>query len=265
MKILRFFFPILFLILPALSMAADEEMNSNPVLVTVNGVPITQEEVQHFITKQGKPIAPEDALRELINVELISQTAINENIMQEKSLELELKRIKSALIASTYLQKHLQNLEISEEDINARYKADYLESNESTEYNANHILVKTQSEAMDIIQQLDTGAEFTELAKKLSTGPSGKKGGELGWFSPSDMVAPFSKATTELSAGKYSKEPVQTQFGWHVIKLNETRKADAPTLASVRQQLTTSIAADSIKNILKVLHDGAKIEFNQHQ
>lgn len=265
MKTFRIICLALLFISPVSSMAAEAEKASNPVLVTVNGVAITQEEVKHFIGKQAKPIAPEDALRELINVELIAQTAKNENIMQEKALVLELKRIKSALIASTYLQKHLQNLEISEDEINARYKTDYVEGTESTEYNANHILVKTEKEAQDIIQQLDKGTDFSELAKKLSTGPSGKKGGSLGWFTQSDMVGPFSKATASLTAGKYSKEPVQTQFGWHVILLNEMRKAAAPTLESVRQKLTTSIAADSIKTKLKELHDGAKIVLNQQQ
>lgn len=261
MKTLNILICALFIMLPATSMAEETTKTENPVLVHVNGVAITKDEVQHFIAKQANPIQPVDALREMINVELVSQSAKNTGVMEDKSLNLELKRIKTALIASTFLQQHLQNLEIDDKAIEARYKADYLEGESGTEYNANHILVKTETEAKDIINKLDEGAEFTELAKTLSTGPSGKKGGALGWFSSTDMVAPFSKATSELAAGKYSKDPVQTQFGWHVILLNESRKAEPPALDSVRQKLTNAIAADSIKSVLKDLHDKAKIEY----
>jgi peptidyl-prolyl cis-trans isomerase C len=261
MKTLHLLFCSLFLLLPLSSMAEDAPKTENPVMARVNGVAITQDEVQHFIAKQGKVIEPENALRELINVELIYQTAKNTDVMQDKSLMLELKRIRTALIASTYLQQHLQNLEIDDKALEARYQADYLQGTAGTEYNANHILVKTEDEATDIIKQLDDGADFTELAKELSTGPSGEKGGALGWFTASDMVPPFSKATTELTDGKYTTAPVQTQFGWHVILLNKSRKSEPPELDSVRQKLTTAIAADSIKKVLEDLHENAEIEF----
>jgi len=234
---------------------------SNPVLATVNGVDISEQEVKHFISKQSKPVPVALALQEMINVELLKQAARNENQLSNETLQMELKRNESALIAAHYLQQHLRNLEITEAALKQRYQKDYVESAQTVEYNANHILVKTDTEARDVIKQLDQGANFTELAKSLSIGPSGKDGGALGWFKQGDMVAPFSEATTKLSAGKYSKQPVKTQFGWHVIFLNDIRTTQPPTFESVRQQLSTGIAADSISQKLQALRDKAFIKF----
>lgn len=232
----------------------------NPVLVTVNGVDITQAEVQHFIGKQNNVISVQKALQELINVELLSQAARNENMMRDETLQLELRRNKSALIASYYLQQQLNKLEISDEDLNARYKKEYLDSKQAKEYNANHILVETEQEAKDIIQQLDKDADFEELARSKSIGPSGKEGGALGWFKQGDMVAPFSQAAMLLEPGHYSVAPVKTQFGWHVIYLNDVRTPNPPTFESVRKSLSTAIAAESISEKLKELHDKAFID-----
>lgn len=248
--------------LPAQADEAQVE-NQNPVMATVNGVPITADEVRHFLSKQSQPLAPEDAMRELINVELLNQAAKNEKLLENPTLQLEIKRLTSAVIASTYLQNHLNELEITDEQVEARYQKEYVDGDQASEYNANHILVKTEDEAKDIIKKLDDGGDFAELAKELSTGPSGKSGGALGWFKSEDMVTPFSEATMQLEKGQHSKTPVQTQFGWHVIKLNDTRKSEPPALDDVRKSLATGIAADSLKAKLEELHDAAKIEFPQ--
>ncbi len=237
----------------------------NPVLATVNGVDITDAEVKHFISKQSKAVPPAIALQEMINVELLKQAARNENQLSNESLQLELKRNESALIAAHYLQQHLRNLEITEAALKQRYQKDYVESSQTAEYNANHILVKTDTEARDVIKQLDDGAKFTDLAKSLSIGPSGKDGGALGWFKQGDMVAPFSQATMQLKAGEYSKQPVKTQFGWHIIFLNDIRTTQPPAFESVRQQLTTAIAADSISKKLQTLRDKAFIKFKDQR
>ena len=97
------------------------------------------------------------------------------------------------------------------------------------EFKARHILVETQSEANSIVAELEGGANFAELAKTKSTGPSGPNGGDLGWFSPNQMVQPFSQAVAALEDGAFSKTPVQTQFGWHVILREDSREATPPT------------------------------------
>jgi peptidyl-prolyl cis-trans isomerase C len=122
--------------------------------------------------------------------------------------------------------------------------------------------VESEAEARELIKQLDQGADFSQLAKEKSTGPSGKNGGALGWFQVGDMVAAFSEAATKLKPGKYSNDPVQTQFGWHIILLNETRKTEPPAFDSVKEQLSTAIAAESIRNMVKALHEKSTVEFN---
>jgi peptidyl-prolyl cis-trans isomerase C len=242
--------------------AAQTDEETNPVLARVNGVDIYMNEVKHFIQQQNKQVTPQQALVEMINVELLSQAAKNEGMLKDEALALEIKRNTSGIIASHYLNNFLDKLEISDEELHNRYKQEYQDGTQDLEYNANHILLKTQAEARDIIKQLDKGADFSELAKTKSTGPSGKNGGALGWFKKADMVPPFSEAAASLTPGKYSKDPVQTQFGWHVILLNKTRKIEPPSFESVREQLSTTIAAENIRNMVKALHEKATIEFN---
>lgn len=242
--------------------AADTDQADNPVLARVNGVDISMKEVQHFIRQQGKQVPPQQALMEMVNVELLTQAAKDEGLMEDETLMLEIKRNNSGLIASHYLNNFLNNLKIDEKQIQERYKSDYQNSEQGLEYNANHILLDTETEARGLIKQLDDGADFSELAKKHSTGPSGKNGGALGWFKKSDMVAPFAEAASQLKPKSYSRDPVQTEFGWHIILLNDTREIQPPEFEAVREQINTTIAAEGIRSMLKALHEKSTIEFN---
>ncbi len=253
------------LFLPSAGLAEDKASAEDRVIVTVNGVPITAMQIQYFLSRQNNQLSAEDAVRELINVELVNQAARDEKMLDDPIVQMEIHRLTTSTVASAYLQRRLASLEITDEQVDARYQADYGNGGETSEYNASHILVETEDEAKDIIKQLDAGGDFAELAKSLSTGPSGKNGGDLGWFKKEDMVQPFSNATMQLEKGKHSDDPVQTQFGWHVIKLNDLRKSEPPALDSVRQAITQSIAADTIKSKLKKLHDAATIEFAEQQ
>jgi len=260
MKKITFLLPIYFLAFTSNSFA-ETKSDETVAIASINGVTITQQEVKHFMSIQSKPVPAERALQEIMNIELLVQDAKNQGMMKDENLLLEIKRTTSGLIASHYLQTHLANLNISDEQLKARYNRDYVENNQGMEYNANHILVKTEDEAKAIIKQLDSGAEFTKLAKELSTGPSGKNGGALGWFKSTDMVAPFSQATMQLNKGQHSTQAVKSQFGFHVIKLNETRSIQAPSFESVSKKLSSAIAADEISKIMNKLHNSATIEF----
>ena len=121
------------------------------------------------------------------------------------------------------------------------------------DFKARHILVETQGEATDVIAQLDGGANFEELAKEKSTGPSGPNGGDLGWFSPNQMVAPFSNAVQQLEDGQYSPVPVQTQFGWHVILREDSRDSVPPTFDSVRDELQRQVQNEKFQAHLNTL------------
>ena len=252
----------LLLLMPIFSVA-DETADQDKTVVTVNGVAITQQEVVHFMAQKQQPTPPRNAIQEMINVELLVQDARNQGIMQDQQLLMEIKRNESALIASQHLQNILQQLEITEQQLQERYQQEYAEGDKNPEYNASHILVETEQQARAIIEQLDQGAGFSELAKSESIGPSGKNGGALGWFNPGDMVAAFSEAAQKLEPGQYSKQPVQTQFGWHVILLNDTRIAEPPAFESVQQQLRTAIAAEHISKHIESLQDKADIKFQE--
>ncbi len=249
------------LLLMPLATIAEDKAEENKTLVTINGVAITQQEVINFMSKKEQPVPPQNALQEMINVELLVQDAKNAGIMQNEQLQMEIKRSNSSLIASYHLQNILKGVDLDDKQLQERYRKEYVEGDRSSEYNANHILVKTEEEAQEIIKQLADGAEFSELAKTKSTGPSGKNGGALGWFKSSDMVAAFSAAARELKPGQISEQPVQTQFGWHVIQLNEVRTAEPPSFDSVRQQLATTIAAEFINQHVQALQEKAEINF----
>lgn len=258
MKI-RIIFTTIILSFSGLAMSDKTPVEATPV-ATINGVSITEPEVKHFISKLTQNVPAERVLQELINIELLVQAAKNEGVMKDDSLNLEIKRLTSGAIASHYLQQQLLK-NTNPETLKARYRKLYIDQEMGKEYNANHILVKTEDEAKAIIKQLDNGAIFTDLAKKLSTGPSGKSGGALGWFKPTDMVPPFSKAAIALVPESYTKQPVETQFGWHVIKLNQSRNVEPPSFESVKQTISQAIASEEVQKIMKKLHDSASIEF----
>ena len=124
---------------------------------------------------------------------------------------------------------------------------------------ARHILVETEDEAKALIVALDGGADFAELAKEKSTGPSGPNGGELGWFGLGMMVAPFEEAVLDMEAGQISA-PVQTQFGWHVLTLNEKRNKPAPALEVVMGEIMQVLQSEALEAVISGLHENASVE-----
>ncbi|MGR3412034.1 MAG: peptidylprolyl isomerase [Paracoccus sp. (in: a-proteobacteria)] len=127
------------------------------------------------------------------------------------------------------------------------------------EYNAAHILVETEEEAKEIKAQLDDGGDFGALAEQHSTGPSGPNQGDLGWFSADQMVAPFAEAVAAMEPGSVSA-PVQTEFGWHLIKLNETRMREAPPLDQVRDQISQMVLREKVESEIQRLVEAADVE-----
>jgi len=145
------------------------------------------------------------------------------------------------------------------EALQKAYDAQYGNVEPKAEYNASHILVETAETAQEVIQMINDGGDFAEVAKEKSTGPSGPNGGELGWFGEGVMVPEFQAAVLEMEAGTVS-EPVQTQFGWHVIKLNETREVPAPTLEEVSEELSQTIIQGQIEVAIDEIRSAATIE-----
>lgn len=155
-----------------------------------------------------------------------------------------------------------EEIEPTEDELKKAYE-EVKENASQTEYKARHILVKDEEEAKNMIEKLDGGADFGDLAREHSLGPTGKNGGELEWFDANQMVAPFSEAVAAMEKGTYTKTPVQTQFGWHVIELQDSRKAEPPSFEDAKQQLTALLKRQKLSATLAEMRDGAMVELNE--
>jgi peptidyl-prolyl cis-trans isomerase C len=233
-------------------------------VATVNGVAIDESTFEFYLENRlQKPLPQATAnerelvLQELKDIYTLTTQPRAKEIAQEPrvlaQIELQYRAGLAQAVATDWLEKH----PATEEEIQEAYSAQALLA-PALQFKARHILVETQGAAADLISQLDSGASFEELAKTNSIGPSGPSGGELGWFSPNDMVAPFSSAVTALADGEYTKAPVQTEFGWHVILREESRKSEAPPLDSVRDAVKTSVEQSNFQRYLEELRTEAK-------
>jgi peptidyl-prolyl cis-trans isomerase C len=173
-------------------------------------------------------------------------------------VKLALENEERALIAAEEVGKVLET-GVTEEAIEQAYKDTYDSAEEETEYKASHILVETEEEAKAIVTDLEGGADFAATAQEKSTGPSGPNGGSLGWFGKGMMVAAFEEAVVALEGGAFSA-PVQTQFGWHVIKLEETRIKEAPALDAVRDELRSQVEQAVVKAHIDALVENANVD-----
>jgi peptidyl-prolyl cis-trans isomerase C len=157
-----------------------------------------------------------------------------------------------AMLAQAVAADFIANNQATEEEMRAMYD-EQVQLAPPTEFKARHILVATQGEAVELIAKLDGGADFAELAMENSTGPSGPSGGDLGWFPPERMVAEFSQAVQALADGAYTKTPVQTQFGWHVILREDSRESTPPPFESVRDALKQNVEGQKLQDYLESL------------
>lgn len=256
--------PILFALGLALSSvalpAAAQEATASTVVATVNGTDITLGHMiilREALPEQYRSIA-DDRLFDGILDQLIRQTVLADTIEKpSQAIALQLENEQRALLAGAAMATALVDV-TSDEALQAAYDKKYADAEPSKEYNASHILVETENEAIDLIAKLTDGAIFADLAKDFSTGPSGPNGGELGWFGEGMMVQPFQEAVFAMQVGGVSA-PVQTQFGWHVIALNETRLLEGPSFEDVRAELSEEIQQEALEGILTKLTDAADV------
>ncbi|MDH5305060.1 MAG: peptidylprolyl isomerase [Gammaproteobacteria bacterium] len=228
-------------------------------VATVNGVEIERTVFEFYLASrlQKPALQATDAERELVLQEikdiyaLTTQsraTELSRNPQFMAQIELQYRASLAQVVANDWFESN----PATEEEIQAAYISQS-SLGPAIQYKASHILVETQSSAIDLIAQLDAGANFAELARSSSVGPSAPSGGDLGWFSPSDMVAPFSEAVSGLEDGAYTKSPVQTQFGWHVILREESRKNEPPPLESIRDDLKSNVEQSNFQRYLEQL------------
>lgn len=238
-----------------------QDLSAETVVARVNGTEIT---LGHMIAaRQSLPPQYQslsDAqlfdgiVNQIVQQELLSQAAGD----VEDSLKYQIDNEKRVLIAGNVLET-MSKAAVTDDALKDAYDAKFAEFEPGREYHAAHILVGTEEEAQEIVADLEGGADFANLAREKSTGPSGPNGGDLGWFGLGMMVAPFEEAVVEMKEGAVS-EPVQTQFGWHVIKLMETRLASVPPLEEVQDELTADIQEKAIRDKIESLTADAEIE-----
>ena len=198
-------------------------------------------------------------LDRLVDGMLITEAGRKDHLDQDPEVQLRLKRYEDRLIQEAYLDKAIKAAE-TEDQLKARYETFAKEKAGREEVHARHILVKTEAEANSIIAELDKGADFAELAKKHSTDPGSKSGGDLGYFGHDDMVKEFADAAFALPPGQYTKTPVKTEFGWHVIKVEDHRVTTPPSFDEARQEVSKLVAHDVVDAKLKELRSAAKVE-----
>jgi len=198
-------------------------------------------------------------LDRLVDGALITEAGRKEHLEQDSELQVRLKRYEDRLIQEAYLNQAIKAAE-TEGQLKARYQSFAKDKAGQEEVHAQHILVKTEDEAKSVIAELDKGADFGELAKKYSTDPSARSGGDLGYFGHDDMVPAFADTAFALAKGQYSKTPVKTEFGWHVIKVEDRRAGKPPSFEEAREQLSRDLAHEIIDAKLQELRSAAKIE-----
>jgi peptidyl-prolyl cis-trans isomerase C len=231
----------------------------------VNGVSIPKARVDlrvKIAAQQNQPDSPElrKAIREdLINLEIISQTAVKAGIDKQPETVQRLEITRQNVLADSLVQDYLKSHPITDEMLKQEYEV-FKKRVGKTEYKLSHILVDTEDEAKKAAAELKKGSKFAKVAKSVSKDPSAKEnGGELGWTIPAKFVQPFAEAILKLSKGQTSA-PVQTQYGWHIIRLEDTRDLKVPSLEEMKPNIENSLQQQAIKKYIEDLRSKAKIE-----
>jgi len=255
-----------------MSAVAQAEQTQTPrTLVEVNGEAVKD---THFLVyraqrgAQGQQLdqqAQLGLLNELVNTVMIAQAAAKQGLDKHPELQAAVDVARYRILAEAAVEQYLRDHPVEDKDIEALYQANYADA-KLTEYKARHILLKTEDEAKAVIAELGKqGADFAELAKQKSTGPSGPNGGDLGWFEGGQMVKPFADALATMKKGEHSAQPVQTQFGWHVIKLEDTRPQTPPALAEVRGQLAEDLQRDHVADFIRGIRAEADVKIMEQK
>ena len=246
------------------STVAETPAAEGVVIATVNGQPITSSELDVYSGQRKPPNNTPEAnseeviMKELVSLELMRQESISKGLDKQPMVIATIDQQERTALAGAAIQDFLANSPITDDDAKKIY--DEQMGKATSEFNARHILVKEQDEAVAIIDLLDKGGDFSELAKEKSTGPSGASGGELGWFNESQMVKPFSEAAAQLEKGQYTKTPVQTQFGWHVIILDDSRASTPVPYDDVKDRIKMLLANQNMQQHVEELRNAANIE-----
>ena len=258
--------PILTFLLFSIMFLKATQAQNIPIVANVNNEDISLETMIHAMNElppeiQSQPFMSyyEDLLERVIDIKLFAQEGKKMKLDEEPSVRAAIDFVIEKVLMQAFLSKYVQE-NIKEENIKASYSNFIADETSREEIKASHILMDTESEAIDIINMLNNGDNFAELAKNKSTGPSGPSGGDLGWFKRGQMVPPFEKAAFSLNKNEISQRPVQTQFGWHVIKIFDKRIPEAPSYENMKSKLIQDLERKIVSKKIQDLRNDALIE-----
>ena len=241
--------------------------DNSPAVATVNGAPITRNFYDFYIKGVTGGKSPIDltadqrglALDNLIRAQVVAEQAVKEGLDKNGDTAYMLELARLNVLEQAVQDRYLKDRQPTDQELRAEYETQ-LAAMPKTEYHARHILVATEPFAQKIVERLEKGEKFDALAKAESMDASKNNGGDLGWFTPARMVPEFAGAVMALKPGEYTHKPVQTQYGWHVIQLIETREVTPPPFDQVRQRLVHVVQAKKFRLYQDELLRNAKVE-----
>lgn len=252
---------------PAPVAVAQQTAATGPVIAKINGKEVRASEFDAFVAQLPAQLQqmPKDKLYplivdELVATKLISAEAEKANLAKDPEVQQKVANAQQTIMQNVWLQRTIK-AQTNEAMLKAKYDEFVKANPPQDEVHARHILLKTEAEAKDVIKQLDQGAQFERLAKEKSTEPgAAESGGDLGYFTKDKMVPEFGEAAFKLENGKYTKTPVHTSFGYHVVQVLDKRKQQLPSFEQLKPDLEAAVGEDVVRKVVTDLRNGAKVE-----
>jgi peptidyl-prolyl cis-trans isomerase C len=247
--------------------AQGQAKTEDAVVAKVNGTEIRRSEVERVIATlppQVQMMPPQmimpAVIDQVINGKLIAQQGYKQNLQSTPEVKDRVKRAEERFVQEQFLTREVES-RVTDERLREAYKKYLAENPAQDEVKARHILVESEDEAKQVIDQLKKGGDFAQVSKEKSKDPgAAQQGGDLGWFSKDQMVEPFAVAAFAMKPGDLSETPVKTQFGWHVIKVEDKRKSEPPAFEQVREELKGQVSEQIISEMVDQLRTQATIE-----
>ena len=250
---------------PAAFAQTPVSADANPLVATVNNVQIHLNDLRNAaqsLPPQMQQLPPEQLMPMLLNQVVDRQALLiaahKADLEQDPAVKARMEDAANVQLENAYVQKQIA-AQVTDTAVQATYDQTYAGKPGPEQVEARQILVSSQAQAEDIIKQLNQGADFAKLAEKYSIDPGAKNGGELGWFSKDEMIPVFANAAFALKPNEYTKTPVQSQFGWHIILCQGIRTAPTPPLADVQDQIRQKLANDAVQKVLDQVRSQVKI------
>ena len=243
-----------------LSLAVETAPPADTVIAVVNGVPITQATYDGYlaIRPAGSSLDRRLVVDELVKRELLRQDAVQHGLDKLPAVIADLNVLRENLLVAADLKAAADSMPVRDDELHAFYNS-HLKEMTPVEYKARHILVATEEEAKAVIAELDKGGDFIKIAKEKSK-DNAVDGGDLGWFTAGQMVKQVADTVIALPKGKYTEQPVHSEFGWHVILHEDTRETPPPTFEAVHDRISAALQRTKLQAFIQRLRDQAKVE-----